>query len=176
MTENALGRDETTEGDEVFENPDRVDGESQTLQAMQESECRSAWSYAVDRKGASKEWMIYQICEDLKTVGLKNDRIIVKDDQEPAVMDIAKEIARNRGGRFGTEMDNSRVGDSDRNGTIDRAIQDVEGQCRTMRSAREAKLKMKITLKHAMTPWPSVMRDISSRGVGFGRRDAPRSR
>ena len=50
-------------------------------------------------------------------------------------------------------MDNSQVSDSDRNGTIERAIQDVEGQCRTMRSALEEKLKMKMTLKHAVTPW-----------------------
>ena len=51
---------------------------------------------------------------------------MVKDEQEPAIIDVAKEIARNRGGRFGTAMDNSQVGDSDSNGTIERAIQDVE--------------------------------------------------
>ena len=110
LTENELGRDETTEGDEVVENPDKIEGDSQTVLVMQESECHSVWSYAVDRKGASEEWAIHQICEDLETVGLKDDRIIVKDDQEPAIIDIAKEIDLNREGRFGTAMDNSRVG------------------------------------------------------------------
>ena len=52
----------------------------------------------------------------------------MKDDQEPAIIDIAKQIALNRGGRFGTTMDNSRVGDSDSNGTIEMAIQDADGQ------------------------------------------------
>ena len=153
LTENELGRDETTEGDGVVENPDRVEEESQTVLVMQESETRSIWSYAVERKGASEEWVIHQICEDIETVGLKEDRIIIKDDQEPAIIDVAKQIALNRGGRFGTALDNSRVGDSDSNGTIERAIQDVEGQCRTMRSALEEKLKTKITLKHTVTPW-----------------------
>ena len=117
---------------------------------MQESECRSVWSYAVDKKGSSEEWAIQQICEDLETVGLKQDRIIIKDDQEPAIIDVAKERAANRDGRFGTALDNSRVGDSDSNGTIERPIQDVEGQCRTMRSALEEKIGNKITLRSAI--------------------------
>ena len=79
LTENELGRDETTEGDDVGDNPDRVEDESQMVVVMQESECRSVWSYAVDRKGASEERAIHQICEDLETVGLKDDRIIMKD-------------------------------------------------------------------------------------------------
>ena len=86
-------------------------------------------------------------------MGLKEDRIIAKEDQEPAIIDVAKEIARNRGGRFGTAVDNSRVGDSDSNGTIERAIQDVEGQCRPMRSALEEKIGTKITLRSAIAPW-----------------------
>ena len=35
---------------------------------------------------------------------------------------------------------NSAVGDSNSNGIVERAIQDVEGQCRTMRSALEERL------------------------------------
>ena len=72
---------------------------------MQESETRSIWSYTVERKGASEEWVIHQMCEDLETVSLKEDRIIIKDDQEPAIIDVAKQIALNGGGRFGTAMD-----------------------------------------------------------------------
>ena len=109
MTENELGRDETTEDDGVVDNPDKIEDETQTVLVMQESEFRSIWSYTVERKGASEEWVIHQICEDLETVGLKEDRIIIKDDQEPAIMDVAKQIALNRRGRFGTAMDNSQV-------------------------------------------------------------------
>ena len=153
LTENETGRDETQEGDEDKEEPDKADGDTQTVLVMQESECRSVWSYAVDRKGSSEEWVIHQICEDLETVCLKQDRIIAKEDQEPAIIDVAKEIARNRGERFGTAIDNSRVGDSDSNGTIERAIQDAEGQCRTMRSALDEKIGTKITFRSTITPW-----------------------
>ena len=40
-----------------------------------------------------EEGAIHQICEDLETVGLKDDRTIVKDDQEPATIDVAEGIA-----------------------------------------------------------------------------------
>ena len=43
-------------------------------------------------------------------------------------------------------MGTSRVGYSDSNGTIEREIQDAEGQCKTMRSVLEEKLKIKIAL------------------------------
>ena len=41
LTENELGRDETTEGDGVVDNPDRIEDEFQTVLVMQESETRS---------------------------------------------------------------------------------------------------------------------------------------
>ena len=102
LTEDETGRDEIQEGDEDKEESDKTEGETQTVLVTQESECRSVWSYAVDRKGASEECFIHRICEVLKTVGLKEDRIIAKEDQELAIIDVAKEITRNRGGRFGT--------------------------------------------------------------------------
>ena len=116
LTENDGGEIEEHDGGNIDE---AQIGSKQTVLVMQESECRSVWAYAVDRKGASEEWAIHQICEDLETVGLKDDRIIAKEDQEPSIVDVAREIARHRGGRFGTAIDNSRVGDSDSNGTIE---------------------------------------------------------
>ena len=55
LAENEFGRDETTEGDEVAENPDKIEGESQTVLVMQDSGCRSVRSFAVDRECASEK-------------------------------------------------------------------------------------------------------------------------
>ena len=121
-------------------------GPSQTVLVMQESLCRSVWAYAVEHKGSSEAWVIDQIAEDLDTVGLRNDRIIVKSDQETSANDIAREIAKCRASKHGTALDNSHVGDSNTNGTIERAIQDVEGQVRTLRSALENRLSAPVRL------------------------------
>ena len=42
-------------------------------------------------KGATEEWAVHQICEDLETVGLKNDRIVLKSDQEASIIDMSKD-------------------------------------------------------------------------------------
>ena len=38
------------------------DALSQTMLVMQESQCTSVWSYAVEHKGSSEEWVVHQIC------------------------------------------------------------------------------------------------------------------
>ena len=61
-----------------------------TVAVMQDSLTKSVWSYAVESKGSMEEWMVQQACEDLETIGLKNERIVFKSDQEPAVLDVLK--------------------------------------------------------------------------------------
>ena len=120
---------------------------------MQESLCRSVWAYTVEHKGSSEALVIDQIAEDLDRVGLRNERILVKSDQETSANDIAREIAKIRASEYGTALDNSHVGDSNTNGTIERAIQDVEGQVRTLRSALEHLLSAPVQLSSPIVPW-----------------------
>ena len=111
------------------------EGRSITVLVMQESQSRSVWAYCVQSKGASEEWVIEQIAEDLDTVGLKNDRIVLKTDQEPAAQEVSRAVARTRATDYGTTIESSAVGESNTNASIERAIQDVQAQIRTMRSA-----------------------------------------
>lgn len=126
---------------------------SVTALVMQESTCRSVWAYAVEHKRAADDWIVEQICEDLDTIGLRNDRIVIKSDQEAAIVDIAKAVARSRASDFGTALENSAVGQSDSNGTIERAIQDAEGQIRVLRAALEERINVQIKLSDAIVPW-----------------------
>ena len=45
------------------------------------------------------------------------------------------------------------MGESDSNAHIERAIQDVEGQVRTLRAALEWRLQKPVKLSHAIVPW-----------------------
>ena len=100
---------------------------TQTVLVMQESQCGSVWSYAVEHKGGTEQWVIDQICEDLETVGLRNERVIVKTDQEASANDIAREVARNRSAEYGTALDNSSVGASDTNATVEKGSTGYHG-------------------------------------------------
>ena len=70
---------EDVEGEHGEEESSKAGG-SLTMLVMQESRFRSVWAYAVERKGASEEWITDQLIEDLETIGLQNERISCKSD------------------------------------------------------------------------------------------------
>ena len=125
---------------------------SMTVLVMAETLCRSVWAYAVTTKGAGEAWVAEQIVEDLETVGLSQERIIVKADQEASITDVQRAVVQARSG-LGTALEQSRVGDSNSNGRVERAIQDLKGLTRTLRSALESDVGGKISLDHPIVPW-----------------------
>ena len=123
-----------------------------TTLVMKESECKSLWAYPVMSKGASNEpWVVKQILHDIDTIGLSQERIIIKNDQEPAIKDLKAELARQR--NAATASEESRVGDSNSNATIEVAVQEVENMVRTLRSSLETRVKSKIALSHPVVTW-----------------------
>ena len=94
------------EVEQAEEEPDTEDDDHKlTMLVMQESLCTSVWAYAVESKGAGEEWLTPQLVEDLETIGLKDDRIVLKSDQEPSIVDVAREVTRQRESDFGTALE-----------------------------------------------------------------------
>ena len=59
---------------------------SLTTLVMKESQCKSLWAYPVMSKGAANEpWVVKRILHDLDTIGRSQERIIIRNDQEPAI-------------------------------------------------------------------------------------------
>ena len=140
----------TTEGEHGEEKQSQV---SMTMMVMLETLCESVWSYAVEGKGAiSLDWLAAKVVEDIETVGLSKERIITKTDQEPAIVQLQREVARLRK-EAGTALENSKVGDSNSNGKIEKAIREVKGMIRTLRRSIEAKIGTPIKLDAAIVPW-----------------------
>ena len=125
---------------------------SMTVLAMKETLCQSVWAYAVKTKGAGEAWIVDQIVEDMETIGLAQEKIILKADQEVSMTDVQKAIVKARAGH-GTALEQSRVGDSNSNGRVERSIQDLKGLIRTLRSATEEKTGEKIHLEDPIVPW-----------------------
>jgi hypothetical protein len=78
---------------------------------------------------------------------------VLKSDQETSVTALVKEIARQREAEFGTAVEESAVGEFDSNAMVERAIQDVEGQTRTVRAGLEKEIGRRIKLGDEVTPW-----------------------
>ena len=79
----------------------------------------------------------------------------VKTDNEPALLWVVEMVARLRAARGGIRMavENSPVHSSKSNGLIERAIQTVQGQIRTMKSALEDKWGVELEINHPLWPW-----------------------
>ena len=132
-------------------------GECVTVLVMKDFRFKSIWAYPVEHKGTLQtDWVVKAIIEDLDTCGLGSCRVVTKTDQEAAIVNVQNEIVKLRlkSGADGTALENSRVGDSNSNGTVERAIGEFGGVVRTYRSALERKTGgVKIKLSHPMVPW-----------------------
>ena len=112
-----------------------------TVAVMVKTECDSIWAYVVESKGTlTEQWLAPKMCEDLATVGLSKARVVVKTDQELAIVDLQNAIARCRSD-VGTASECSRVGDSNCNGKIERAIRKLKGLVRTFKSSLKGRLQ-----------------------------------
>ena len=83
-----------------YENDDEFDESgvakiSMTFLVMVETLCKSAWAYATNAKGfALDPWLPKKMHNDLATVGLGVNPIIMKTDNEPAIVDLRWEVSR----------------------------------------------------------------------------------
>ena len=107
-------------------------------------------AHVVNGKG-NVEGVAEQIVKDLQGIGY-NDKVILKCDQEAALVDLAKAIARIRK-EVETVIEHSKAKDSQTNGVAERAVQSVEGLVRTMKFALEKRLGVQICSSHPLMAW-----------------------
>ena len=98
--------------------------------------------------------MASRITADLNSAGLQHCKLVFKSDLEPSVVEVQHDVMRKRTEqRLSTSLQNSPVGDSNNNGSVERAIRDLGGVARTLRSALEERLGQPIGLTHPLVPW-----------------------
>ena len=144
-----------------------------TILVAKEKSSRMTLATMVPMKGASVEYPVRRTLTFLKEVGLEGADIVFKSDQGPALNDLINTIAARRAAtskieKFDDEEapaggddravgrtihESSPVGSSQSNGLIERAIQDAEGQIRTMKLDFESHLGEQILSDHNLIPW-----------------------
>ena len=124
--------------DFMFLGPKEVAGQTLACMVVREAETRMTMAAAVPYK-TTGTYISERIVAFLHETGCLHGDIIVRSDQEPAVMSIIEEVGKIRaqrgGGRFVVE--NSPVGSSQSNGVAEKAIQSVQGQVRVLKLALE---------------------------------------
>ena len=94
-------------------------------------------------KGTSGQFSAMRVLEFIKECGAAETEIVLKTDQELAIDALMEDVVKTRGERI-TLRENSPVGSSGSNGVVERGVQSVEGVIRTLRSAFEERIGMRV--------------------------------
>ena len=146
-----------------------------TILVAKERETKMCMATMVPMKGGSIEFPARRVLAFLKEIGLESADVVFKSDQEPAIVDLLNNIAERRSaasklekadeasveshgarvsrGEPRTIPELSPVGSSQSNGFIERAIQDEEGQIRTLKSDLESRIQGTVPSSHDLVPW-----------------------
>jgi len=107
-------------------------------------------AHVVPMKGADHEWVVRQISRDLMKMG-HHGKVILRTDQEPALLDLMREVAKERDAE--TILEESPVGDSKGNGFAERAVQQVEEMLRVHKLALETRVGQRVSVTHPAFAW-----------------------
>ena len=111
---------------------------TEPILVLRERPHRMTMSTVVPMKGASVEWCVKRVLAFVRELGLEGSDLVLKSNQEPAVVAMISEMAGRRKAK--TFPEHSPVASSQSNGYIERAIQSVSGQVRVLLDALETRM------------------------------------
>ena len=103
----------------------------------------------VPRKGGDAYAITCLLREIEKVMGYK--RIILKSDQEPAILDLKNKVKRLT--KVDIMMEETPIGDSQAGGMFENAVKQTQAMARTYKLALEKRLGADIHEDHPIIPW-----------------------
>ena len=90
----------------------------------------------------------------ISEVGDGSSIIVLKSDQEPSIKELIRGVRRERPEKIEEVIpEESPVGEHQCNGMVERAIQSINGQAKTLKLSLEERYKGKIGQEHHIWPW-----------------------
>ena len=123
--------------------------ESITVLVIKERKSQMVSATVVLQKGRWHEAAQNAVIDFIRKLGYK--RVIIKSDQEPALIDLVKAVAENWEGEVVKE--HSPAHESQSNGFIERAVQSIVGQARVIKTALERRTESDIPIDHPIVTW-----------------------
>ena len=115
--------------DFIFLGYGKIPAKKNAILVMYDNDSDAVWAYRTGRKRAPN-WLIPAMLQDLAEAGYSKSKLCFRSDQENVVKSIKDEIIRERDADS-VPME-SPVKESKSNGRMERAIQTLEGQVRTI--------------------------------------------
>jgi len=139
--------------DYMFMGPENKPRETLTILVVKERRTKMLMSTAIPSKSTGK-FITARVGAFIRELGIGHLDIVAKSDQEPSIKKLVEDVGRSRGagaGRWITEF--SPVGSSASNGVVERGIQSVQGQIRTIKDGLESRWKREISAVECVAPW-----------------------
>ena len=134
-----------------------TDDQMGPMLVLKESRHGLVKSMVVPAKGPSQEWVPRRCHSWIADIGYP--KVVLKNDNEPAIEALAKEIRNGSRGIADTVRmeaiipENSEVGESQSNGRTERAVGSMEGLIRTLKSALEERIGIKLEPTDNILKW-----------------------
>ena len=120
---------------------------------MRDHQTRTTFAHLLPGKSTANELysrhVLNLVLRDLEFLAHK--KVVLKSDQEPAMIALQQRIRQARSDQ--TILENSPVEDSSSNGTVEKAVQEVEGLTRTLVAALETRYGVKLEEASSILAW-----------------------
>jgi hypothetical protein len=130
-------------------------GKTVAILCARERDTRMTMATVAPSKSSTGAFIARRAAAFLREIGCEQNDIIVKSDQEPAMLALLSEIGRVRAtvGNGKCIPEHSPVGSSASNGVIERGVQSVEQMIRVLKSGLQERWGLNITTFHPIIPW-----------------------
>ena len=132
--------------------PGDEDGQRLTVLVVVERHTKMKKSVVVPQKGSTGRYAARMVMDLIDECGDKNRPIIVKTDQEPAIKFLVEDIRTARTGAQ-TIVEEAPKKSKGSNGVVERAVQTMEQLLRTLKSAFDERMGVRIDAKHPVLTW-----------------------
>ena len=127
---------------------DKDETETITCRVCKDAGTRNLFGDVCPRKGAL-EYSVAQTLVNIRRLGYK--RMILKTDQEPALVALANAVISQR--EEETILEHSQVAESASNGVIEKGVQQLEEQVRVLKLGLQQRIGSFVPTKHPIMTW-----------------------
>ena len=132
--------------------PGDEDGQKLTVLVVVERFSKMTKAIVVPSKGSTGRYAARMVMDLIGECGDKDQAIIVKTDQEPAIKFLVDDVCTARTGAK-TIVEQAPKRSKGSNGIVERAVQSVEQYLRTLKSALDDRIGVRIDTKHPVLTW-----------------------
>ena len=132
--------------------PGDEEGQKLVVLAVVERRSRMKRMVVVPSKGSTGTYAVKAVLELMEECGDRDAKVIVKSDQEPAIKFLIDDVCVHRTSAQ-TIVEQAPKGSKGSNGVIERAVQSMEQQVRTMKSALEERMGVRVDVRHPILSW-----------------------